>query len=350
MPDWKSLLKKGVDLAQQAKSELEERGIVPPEQARSEPRPAAPARDPREEIAAAIGGDHPNPIDLLHAPEVAAAFGVGPEQVSPPEPYVADGCAGQTWTVRRGDDAIRVDFLLYDGGWSLDELCSSDGARRRPIGDQCLVAPDSGALRRGGESVSVHLSEDRPVDRSGAIEQLLRTVADRLPDFDTYMAKQFPPGAPVLTTLLPTAEVADVLGVALDLPEVSRTDEGTEVRWSSVAPEEDEAAVEAGEWNPPPDVGVRLMQYVEDPMEKQKQMAASGNVWAQMGEKLAESMKEEYAAAFEPKPGPWDEGYLWPTQAYFKKGGRFFRLDVKGLDRDVSEEVAALARRLATRL
>ena len=46
-------------------------------------------------------------------------------------------------------------------------------------------------------------------------------------------------------------------------------------------------------------------------------------------------------------PGPWDEGYVGPAEAYFSKGGRSFGVRLRGVPGDTTPRVRALAERLA---
>ena len=338
--DWKAMLKKGVDLAKEARSELEERGLTGGGQA---PPPAAAPVDPASaaaEVYLVTGPDHPHPFELLTTDEVAAALGVGPESVDGPTANVVDDCAGPSWTVRTAGGDLSVDLLLYLHPIDVEELLgySDEGVVRLDgVGDRAAIAGEGVAVARGGEVVTVHVSGGEGVDRRPALEAMAGTVAARLPDFRQYAVRMSAPGGPVLTDVFPTDRLSSLLGVPLEVPELERSAEEFTAVWRQVQP----AGSEGDQ------LRVEVTVYLVDPEEKQRRAAAGGGVFAQAAVQFGEAMKEQLAEHFQPVPGPWEEGYLWPTQAYFKKGGRSFRIEIRGTDRDFGPQVKAMAERLA---
>ncbi len=349
MPDWKGLLKKGTELAKQAKSELEERGVIGGEQQRTEP--AGPGldqveRSPADQAREVTGADHPDSFQLLTTEDVAAALGVEPTAVPPPTASVSDGSAGPRWTVHTGGGEVTVDLQLYVDAYDVDELTGygDDGQRLPGVGDKAATSGDLVAVSRGGETVSITVSGAPSGQARPAMESLARAAAARLPDFSQYAARMSAPGGPVLTDVLPTEAVSAVLGVSLEVPSIERSDDEVRVTWREpepAAPVTDDDAQEADR------VRVEVTHYLVDPWEKQQRMADSGGVFAKVAVQLGEVMKEQLAEHFRPVPGPWDEGYLGPAMAYFKKGGRSFKIEVEGSGRDTSSEVSTLAHRLA---
>ena len=348
--DWKSVLKKGVEMAKEAKSELEERGLIggePP------PPPAAPPADPvaaAAEVSQVIGPDHPHPFDLLTTAEVASALGVGPDAVHGPTANVVDECAGPSWRVQVEGGEVSVDLLLYLHPVDPEELLgySDEGARRLPgLGDRAAIADEGVAVVRGGEVVTVHVSGGHGFDRRAALVAMAGAVASRLPDFRQYAARMSAPGGPVLADVFPTERLSTLLGVPLETPELERGADEYSAVWRE--PEPDPAPDDPDDPDDPQGerLRVEVTVYLVDPEEQQRRAAAAGGIFAQAAVQFGEAMKEQLAEHFRPVPGPWDEGYLWPTQAYFKKGGRSYRIEVHGARRDLSAQVRLLAERLA---
>jgi hypothetical protein len=357
MPGWKDLLKKGQDLAKQAKAEvdargglaevakqakteLENRGLIG-EQASQEHAPTAPrdAMSDADQVRQVVGPDHPHPYHLLTSAEVASALRVEPHQLTGPTPNIADNAAGASWRVDAGAEAITIDLLLYTDPADVEELVGygEEPARRLPhVGDRAAITREAVAVQRGGETVGIWVYGG-DVDWQPALESLARSVADRLPDFAQYAARMAAPGGPVLTDVLPTSVAAEIVGVPLDTPRLERTDEEVRVTWHGPQPADQETD----------EVRVEVRQYLVDPWDKQRQMAQSGNAFekafAQIGEALTERLKDAYA----PATGPWDLAYLGPTEGYIKKGTRSFAVEISGIPRDTSAEVRAIAERLA---
>lgn len=349
MPDWKGLLKKGTELAQQAKSELEERGVLGGEQQRSEPTGVgsqAPDQSPADQAREVTGEGHPHPFDLLTTEEVAAALGADASSVAPPTASISDGSAGPRWTVHlAGGAQIDVDLQLYVDAMDVDELTSygDDAQRLLGVGDRAATSGSLVAVSRGGETVSITVDGAPDWQTGPALEALARAVAARLPDFREYAVRMSAPGGPVLTDVLPTDVVATALGVALDTPSIERRDNEVRVTWQEpptpTTPDADDEE--------PDQFRVEVTHYLVDPWEHQQRKADSGGVFAKVAVQLGEAMKEQLAQHFTPVPGPWDEGYVGPAMAYFKKGGRSFKIEVEGAQRDTSPQIEALARRLA---
>lgn len=227
----------------------------------------------------------------------------------------------------------------------MDELTSyaDDRQRLHGVGDKAATSGDLVAVSRGGETVSITISGGDGGPFRSALEAMARSVAARLPDFREYAARTSAPGGPVLTDLLPTEVVSAVLAVPLEVPSIERSADEVVVTWQEPEPvasrTEHEAEADL--------MRVEVTHYLVDPWEQQQRAADSGGVFAKVAVELGEAMKEQFAEHFKPVPGPWDEGYLGAAMAYFKKGGRSFKIEVKGTDRDTSAEVATLARRLA---
>ena len=356
MPGWKDVLKKGQDLAKQAKaevdsrggiaevakqakSELENRGLIGgQEQHESQPAPPAAGSD-IDQVQAVVGPDHPHPFYLLTNADVATALGVEPVHVQGPTPNIGDDAAGASWRVEAGAEPLSIDLLLYADPTEVEDLIGYGDERPRRlshIGDRAAIIREAIAVQRGGETVSIYMYGG-DVDWQPALEALARSVADRLPDFAQYAARMSAPGGPVLTEVLPTDAVGQIVGVQLDSPLLRRGDEDVSVTWRGPQPVDDEAQ----------EVRVEVRQYLVDPMDKQRQMAQSGNVVERAFAQIGEAMTEQLKNAFVPAPGPWDLAYLGPTEGYIKKGDRSFAVEIKGLERDTSAEVRALAERIA---
>lgn len=347
MRDWKGMLKKGAELAKQAKSELEGLGVLEQDRQPASAQPA-PAQSPADQAREILGPDHPDPFALLTTEEVARAFGVAPQAVGAPSVTYSDNSAGPSWTVDSPSGPTSVEMYLYADPYDIEEVLGyGDDPLRRLDGvpDRAAVAGDMGAVSRGGEMVSISVSGPETSVHGDAIATLLRAVAERLPDFRQYAARMSAPGGPVLTDILPTETLSAVLGVALDIPSFDRRDNEIRVVWREPEPAES-GAEHPVEFEEPERLEVEVTHYLVDPWEKQQQEAAAGSVWAKVAVEMGEAMKEQFAEHLKPVPGPWDEGYLMGNQAQFRKAGRSFKIEVSGTRRDLSGEVSRLATRL----
>jgi hypothetical protein len=342
MRDWKGMLKKGVDLAKQAKSELEERGLVG-DQSGTQSSGAGPDEaelPPASQVYEVTGPTHPHPFDLLTNAEVAAALGAAPHQVAGPTANVVDDCAGPSWRVEVGGRQVAVELLLYLHPVDVEELLGYTEADVRPlpgVGDRAAIAAEGVAVTRGGEVVTIHIYGGDGINRRSALEVLAQAVAGRLPDFRQYAARMSAPDGPILTDVLPTEEVARIVGGPLGLPQLARDADEVRAVWRGPRPLGGE-----GE-----EVRVEVTHYLVDPWEKQRQLADAGSPFAKAAVQMGETLKSQLAQQFGTDKGPWDEGFLMPTEAYFKKGGHSFKIEVHGLGDDASPQVLALAERLA---
>lgn len=286
MPDWKGLLRKGGDLAKQAKaevdarggiaevakkarSELENRGLIGGQHGETAGPPAAEV-SAADQVRDAVGPDHPHPLYLLTSEEVATALRVEPGHLQGPEPNIADGAAGASWRVEAGAEPVSVDLLLYADAPEVEELTGygDEPPRRLPgIGDRAAITREAVAVQRGGEVVGITVYGGGAVDWQPALESLARAVAERLPDFEQYAARMAAPGGPVLTSVLPTQTVAEIVGMPLDTPLLHRDDDEVRVTWRGPQPADDETDV----------AEVEVRHYVVDPMDRQRRLAQTGN-------------------------------------------------------------------------
>jgi len=301
---------------------------------------------PADEAREVTGPDHPHPFQLLTTAEVASALGVDAASVDAPTAALSDGAAGPSWRVHTDEGDVTVELMLYVDESDVDEMTSygDDGRRLPGIGDRAAASGDLVAVTRGGETVTIMLTGAPSWQIGPALEALARAAAARLPDFREYAVRRSAPGGPVLTDVLPTDAVASLLGVALDVPTIERRDNEIRVTWQEPPAPASSALADLDE---SPQVRVEATHYLVDPWDQQRRMADGGGVFAKVAVQLGEAMKEQFAEHFTPAPGPWEEGYLGPSMAYFKKGSRAFQIEIEGAERDTSPEVEALARRLA---
>lgn len=344
MPDWKGMFKKGAELAQQAKTEIEKTGLLDQARDALKPAPAAPPppeRNPTEQVREVLRAGQPDPFVLVTTDDVRQAFG-GTEPVGPRASY-SDSSGGPSWTLPAAGGEVTVDVALYADPYDIDELLSygDDEIHRLPgVGDHSGVAGDMVAVSRGGETLTVMISGPQPGAYRTQLEALARAAAGRLPDFREYALRMSAPGGPVLTDALPTDAVSAVMGIPLEHPTYDRDEERIRATWSGPEQPYDDEGNGGGR------LEIEVTHFVVDPWDRQQQQAAAGNVWAKAAVDIGEAFKAQLAEHFKPVPGPWDEGYLGPEQAYFKKGGRSFQIEISGAQADTTAQVAALATRL----
>ena len=350
MADWKGMLKKGVEAAKSAKTELEKAGVIGDKGA-GFPAPGGAAGTasvdegtldegtPRDRCAAILEPGHANPFNLLSTPEVAEVLVPGGAALAEPELAASDADAGPWWRWADRGRHSSLTLWSYSGEAHLDQIAECQDVcppgDLRPIagvGEEALLGPGILLFAQGPERLMLVADLPDGADREGPLLTLSRKVLARLPapvPFADRVAELTPSGDVNLALLVTREEFAQLVARPVRRGEPSRDEREVSLRFDSAD----------GNY------GLTLSHSLTN-----EWFEADPDATGPLAEAI-QGMKAAFAALVKPVAGISEEVVISDGQIGFRKGGQVVGIKLTGPDGwDNSPHLLHLARQAATRI